>query len=262
MSPNSLAACRLLRRLREGALTGDARSRLRAACVGPMAFLSLLVPAPALAQAYQCSIPVRIDPVRPPRAEGPVRKVPVARYVLAASWSPEYCKSARDKSSMQCSGRNGRFGFVLHGLWPEAAKGPPPQWCGAATRPKRDLIRRNLCMTPVPWLLEHEWAKHGSCMARKPETYFKVSNILWRSIQWPDADRLSRQEGLTAGDLREAFVAANPDWKREQVGIEANQRGWLKGMRLCYSRRFLPQRCERDDFGVPDSSQLKIWRGL
>lgn len=117
-------------------------------------------------------------------------------------------------------------------------------------------------MTPVPWLLEHEWAKHGTCMAKKPETYFRVSAILWRSVQWPDADRLSRKPGLTAGDLREAFVMANPAWKPEQVGVEANARGWLKGVRLCYSRKFRPQRCLADDFGPPDSAPLKIWRGL
>jgi ribonuclease T2 len=218
------------------------------------------LPLPALAQAYQCVAPERIDPVRPVRPDGPVRKVPVARYVLAASWSPEYCKRARDTASMQCSGRDGRFGFVLHGLWPESRSGPPPQWCSLTPRPRPETIRRNLCMTPVPWLLEHEWAKHGSCMAKRPETYFKVSGILWRSIQWPDADRLSRKRDLTAGDLREAFVMANPGWKRDQIGVEANPRGWLEGLRLCYSRRFRPQRCERDDFGPPDSAPLKIWR--
>lgn len=249
----SLAASRLRRRLHEGALSGGAMLAAMAASA---------VAGPALAQAYQCTIPERIEPIRPARADGPVRKVPIARYVLAASWSPEYCKQARDKSSMQCSGRNGRFGFVLHGLWPEAAKGPPPQWCALTPPPKPEILRRNLCMTPAPGLLGHEWAKHGSCMAKKPETYFKVSGILWRSIAWPDADRLSRKRDLTADDLREAFVMANPGWAREQVGVETNQRGWLKSVRLCYSRRFRPQRCARDDFGPPDSASLKIWRGL
>ncbi len=222
--------------------------------------LAAMLPGAALAQAYQCSLPDRLDPVGPPRADGPARKVPVARYVLAASWSPEYCR--KGDASMQCSGRNGRFGFILHGLWPEAAKGPPPQWCAKGPRPRPETLRRSLCLTPAPGLLEHEWAKHGTCMAKKPETYFKVSGILWRSVQWPDADRLSRKQGLTAGDLREAFVMANPEWTREQLGVETNQRGWLKGVRLCYSRRFRPERCQRDDFGAPDSAPLKIWRGL
>ena len=220
------------------------------------------LPTPALAQAYQCTLPQRIERPRPAVPDGPVRRVPVASYILAASWSPEYCRMARNKGSMQCSGRNGRFGFVLHGLWPEARNGPPPQWCATTPRPSPNLIRRNLCMTPVPWLLEHEWAKHGSCMVKKPETYFKVSAILWRSLRWPDADRLSRKKGLTAGDLRGAFVRANPAWKAGQVGIVTSRNGWLRAIHLCYGRDFMPRNCPRRNFGSADRTPLKIWRGL
>jgi ribonuclease T2 len=222
--------------------------------------LAALLPTPALAQAYQCRLPERIEPLRPPRVEGPVRRTPIARYTLAASWSPEFCRGQR--SSMQCSGRNGRFGFVLHGLWPQARFGPPPQWCSLIPRPSPELIRRNLCMTPVPWLLEHEWAKHGSCMTRRPEAYFKTAAILWRSLRWPDADRLSRREGLTVGDLREAFVLYNPDWRRDQVGVVLSRNGWLRELRLCYGRDFMPQRCPRGALGAADNAPLKIWRGL
>jgi ribonuclease T2 len=222
--------------------------------------LAALLPTPALAQAYQCRLPERIEPLRPPRVDGPVRRTPIARYTLAASWSPEFCRGQR--SSMQCSGRNGRFGFVLHGLWPQARFGPPPQWCSLIPRPSPELIRRNLCMTPVPWLLEHEWAKHGSCMTRRPEAYFKTAAILWRSLRWPDADRLSRREGLTVGDLREAFVLYNPDWRRDQVGVVLSRNGWLRELRLCYGRDFMPQRCPRGALGAADNAPLKIWRGL
>lgn len=224
--------------------------------------LALLAPLPAMAQAYQCRLPPRIE--APPRAEpdGPRRDKPVGRYLLAASWSPEYCRMERNRGTMQCSGKHGRFGFVLHGLWPEARDGPPPQWCGASARPSTELIRRNLCMTPVPWLLQHEWAKHGSCMTERPETYYKVSAILWQSLRWPDADYLSRKDDLTAGDLREAFLRLNPDWKAGQVSIETSRSGWLRGMRLCYGKDFMPQACPRDARGPGDAVPLKIWRGL
>jgi ribonuclease T2 len=225
-----------------------------------LALALLAHPVAANAQAYQCSVPQRLDPPREVRQDGPSRRVAIAGYTLAVSWSPEFCHN--DKVSMQCSGRNGRFGFVLHGLWPEARSGPPPQWCSLTPRPSPALIRQNLCMTPVPWLLEHEWAKHGSCITRTPEAYFRTSSILWRSLRWPDADQLSRQQGLTVGDLRRAFAASNPDWRERRVGVELSRNGFLRELRLCYDRRFMPADCGRRSFGPPDSAALKIWRGL
>ncbi len=230
--------------------------------LGPIAaaMASLAITSGALAQAYQCTLPQRIEPIPEPRPDGPPRRTTIAGYILAVSWSPEYCHN--DTASMQCSGRNGRFGFVLHGLWPEARSGPPPQWCSVTPRPSAQLIRQHLCMTPVPRLLEHEWAKHGSCMSKTPEVYFRTAAILWRSLRWPDADRLSRREGLTAGDFRRAFVAANPDWRARQVGIVLNRRGWLKELRLCYGRNFMPADCDQRSLGPRDGAALKIWRGL
>jgi len=223
-------------------------------------FALLVFPAAAHAQAYQCSLPQRLDGLREVRQDGPSRRVPISGFTLAVSWSPEFCHG--DTTSMQCSGRNGRFGFVLHGLWPEASNGPAPQWCSLTPAPTPDLIRRNLCMTPAPWLLAHEWAKHGSCITRTPEAYFRTSSILWRSLRWPDADRLSRQDGLTVGDLRRALAASNPDWRGRRIGVLLSRNGYLKELRLCYDRRFMPADCDRQRFGPPDSAGLKVWRGL
>jgi len=220
-----------------------------------------LLPAPALAQAYQCTPPSRFVAPHAVVPDGPARRAPIASYTLAASWSPDYCKTSGDTASPQCSGRNGRFGFVLHGLWPEAAFGPGPQWC-SSLQPSVPELRANLCITPSPDLLAHEWAKHGSCMARTPVQYFRAAAILWRSLHWPDVDRLSRKDGLTVRDLREAFVAENPAWRPDQVGVVLSRTGWLREMRLCYSRRFLPARCDRRRLGTPDAAPLKIWRGL
>ncbi len=225
------------------------------------AALVLLAPSIAHAQAYRCVPPERVAlPVEAPKPDGPVRRVPIGGYVLAVSWSPEYCRG--DTASMQCSGRQGRFGFVLHGLWPEARKGPPPQWCSVTPRPSPQTVRAQLCMTPVPHLIEHEWAKHGSCMSKTPERYFAVAGVLWRGLSWPDADRLSRREDLTAGDLRRAIASRNPGWRPEHIGLLVNERGWLRELRMCYRRDFMPTRCSRFNAGPPDSAPLKIWRGL
>lgn len=235
---------------------------LAALVAAVLALPATLLPASALAQAYQCAPPRVVGPVRPVTPDGPPRRTAVAGYTLAASWSPEYCKTARDTRSMQCARAHGRFGFVLHGLWPESARGPSPQWCATGPTPGPASLRPHLCMTPSAGLLVHEWAKHGTCMVRTPEKYFKVSAILWRSIRWPDADRLSRRKGLTVGDLRGEFVDANRYWSRESVGVELSRNGWLRELRLCYGRDFLPARCPRAQFGPPDATPMKVWRGL
>ncbi|MDE2436342.1 MAG: ribonuclease T [Sphingomonadales bacterium] len=227
--------------------------------------VALLSPLPAFAQAYQCRVPGNIELPQPIQPDGPSLRTEIGGYTLALSWSPEYCRGGRadDPGNMQCNGRNGRFGFVLHGLWPEAwGGGKPPQWCSLTPRPSADEMRRNMCITPVPWLLEHEWAKHGSCMSPNPSAYFKASAILWNSLHLPDADRLSRKPGLAAGDLRDAFVALNPAVPRGAVGILAGNGGWLREVHLCYGKDFMPRACDRRGYGPRDTTPLRIWRGL
>ena len=232
--------------------------KLRVCALGLVA----VSPDPALAQAYQCAIPQRLAPVPPVRPDGPTRKAPIGGYTLAASWSAEYCRGNRDPASMQCSGKWGRFGFILHGLWPEAKFGAPPQWCALTPRPAPDTVRRSLCSTPVPYLIEHEWAKHGSCMATTPEAYWAIARHIWDRFHWPDADRLSRQPGLTIGDLRMQVMVANPGLKREQIGVLTSNSGWLRELRICHNAAFRPTACAARTFGPADSAQLKIWRGL
>lgn len=206
---------------------------------------ALALPAPALAQAYQCRAPASITMPRAPQPDGPKRASRISGYTLAVSWSPEFCrggKAGSDPDSLQCNGSIGRFGFVLHGLWPESGQGKYPQWCSVIPRPTEAELKANLCMTPA--------------------AYFKVSSILWNGITLPDADKLSRKDGLTAGDLRQAFVALNPGWRAESVGLRVSNGGWLREMQLCYGKDFRPARCEARMFGPKNDAPLKIWRGL
>lgn len=219
--------------------------------------------APALAQGWQCKPPVTLPraEVEPrPRSE-PVRRTPVGGYTLALGWSPEYCRtrmqSARDR--LQCSGEMGDFGFTLHGLWPEARGGAPwPQYCRAPTVvPPRDL-RANICTTPSASLMQHEWARHGSCMTRTPGAYFRASRVLFDALEFPDMDRLSRDEP-SAADVRDAIAAINPGLESDAVRLKLNKRGWLTDVRLCLDIRFRPTRCMGR--GLRDDAPVKIWRG-
>lgn len=218
--------------------------------------------APALAQSYQCRIPRTVPVPEVPR-DGPVRQVPVTGYTLALSWSPEFCKARAGQASqrLQCSGDNGRFGFVVHGLWPEG-RGTWPQWCPTRRRVSPAQARANLCLSPGAALIARQWAKHGSCMVRKPETYLRVTRTLWNSLRFPDMDRLSREDGLTAGTVRERFLLANRGWRADAVGVQLNERGWLEELQLCYAKNFRPTKCDARRFGAKDATPVKVWRGL
>lgn len=222
------------------------------------------LPWQAYAQAYQCRIPSASISVPQIEQDGPTRLMPVAGYTLALSWSPEFCRNRQNSSrnARQCSGRDGNFGFIVHGLWPEGRGNAYPQWCPTRSTPSPAIIRQNLCMTPDVRLLAREWAKHGSCMGVRPQTYFRVTQVLWNSLRWPDYDRISRNEELTAGDIRRAFAEANPYWEAQHIGLKINSRGWLQEMRLCYARDFKPTRCTPSQYGAGDDVEAKIWRGL
>jgi ribonuclease T2 len=223
----------------------------------------------ATAQAWQCKAPANLSrPVIETQPPGEVRRTPVAGYVLALSWSREYCRGQENDPDMalQCSGKIGDFGFVLHGLWPEGQGPDYPQWCRKAPLLSRKVIADNICMTPSVQLLQHEWAKHGTCMARKPETYFGAAKLLFEAIEFPDMDRLSRQKdregaSLNAAGLAEAFATYNEDLPAGAVKVQTNERGWLKEVRICLDKKFKPQACPRFVRGVRDGAGVKIWRG-
>ena len=221
------------------------------------------LPTQAVAQAYQCRMPQSVS-VPQARADGPTRTVPVTGYTLALSWSPEFCKGRETdaRQRTQCSGRNGRFGLIVHGLWPDG-RSTWPQWCPTQRAVSQAEARKNMCMTPSAQLIARQWAKHGSCMVSRPEVYFRATRILWNSLRIPDYDRISRQENLTAGDIRRAFSDANGrHWEPEMVGVKLNSRGWLEELRLCYGKDFMPTKCDRGRFGAGDNATARIWRGL
>lgn len=227
-----------------------------------IAALLLALPAAAQAQAYQCRAPqvARVPAVTP---DGPRRVLPVTGYTLALSWSPEFCKTraADPGHGVQCGGANGSFGLVVHGLWPESGASWP-QWCEARTALTPAQVRGAMCLMPSARLVARQWAKHGSCMVRRPAQYLKVIGILRSGLRLPDYDRISREDGLTAGRIRAAFADANPGWREEAIGVKLNERGWLEEIRLCYAKSFHPARCTPTRWGAKDSAPAKIWRGL
>lgn len=221
----------------------------------------LLAPTAADAQAIACALPKSIPAPAAPNPGESVR-APVTGYLLALSWSPEFCRARADepRHRLQCGGEMGRFGFILHGLWPDASGRADPGWCRAAALPDPATIREHLCTTPSPDLLAREWAKHGTCGFADAPSYFRAGSRLFGALRFPDMNALSRRQ-TTAADLRRAFVARNPAIPPDAIGIVANRRQWLQEVRLCLGRDFRPRACAPEDRGVRNIVPVKVWRG-
>lgn len=217
-----------------------------------------LLPAPLLAQARDCPIPAVLAPPRPdlPSAKEPVRILPIGGYTLAIGWSPEHCRT-HPADAFQC-GRPGRFGFVLHGLWPDGEGADWPQYCAPTPLVDPATIRRALCATPSVQLVQHEWAKHGTCMPGfTPRRYFALSNALYRRLRFPDMARLSHRP-LTAGAFATIFAAANPGLRADMMRVTVTRDGWLDEVWLCRDTRLRPVRCPAGGGGARPATPLRI----
>jgi ribonuclease T2 len=226
------------------------------------------VPVPAFAQAWQCRptnfLPRPALEMPPP---GKVRQTAINGYTLTLSWSPEHCRGReRDPTArFQCSGEIGDFGFILHGLWPEG-KGPNyPQFCRPVGVLPRRVVSKNICLSPSPQLLQHQWAKHGSCMAQTPEAYFAAARVLFHALEFPDMARLSREPErgtpLTVGTLAERFADLNDGLPSSAIIVKTTSKGWLDEVRICLGRDFKPRQCPTFTRTTSAKAPLKIWRG-
>lgn len=202
-----------------------------------------------------CVLPTRLpaphmEVVKP---EDVVADRPILFHMLAVTWMPETCRNGGDgQGDMACSGPN-TFGWTLHGLWPNSDGRPYPRYCRAATRVSDATIRAELCRTPSVDLVQHEWAAHGTCGWETPEAYFAQSERMYDKLARP-----TPREGMTAGQLRDAFVAANPGLPRDSVYVATTDRVRLREVRICNDLSFNPRSCPGGEVGAPDATVLTV----
>lgn len=228
-----------------------------------MLLFALLMPAPLMAQAAQ-------DWSRPhaelASAQQPARNVPTTGYTLSLIWTPEHCfaqarrgngNQGRTANDRECSGRP--RGFVLHGLWPDG-DGPNrwPQYCRPVSILTDDQIRAGIAATPSAQLLQHEWAKHGSCMTSDPVRYFAMEDRIFAGIHFPDMASLAHRRGLTAAQFQTAFAAANPGMRADMMRLNLNRRGWLEEVWLCLGLDRRPRTCAANAGGASPDAPVKV----
>ena len=226
-----------------------------------LAMLAALLGFPTLALAQsQCAVPKSLPASRalfPP--PGRAVLAPLTGYILALSWSPQFCKENGDekKNAPQCR-RPDKFGFILHGLWPDGAGLDNPQWCKRVPAVSPEVMKQYFCATPSATLMQHEWAKHGSCIESDAGRYFRAGTLLFNALKFPDMEALLRSQP-DVGAFTTAFVSANPGLTADMVRVDLTQLGWLQEVQLCLGRDYHPKACPRDIGGAGPDTRLRIW---
>src|SRR5262245_58704093 len=156
-------------------------------------------------------------------------------YLLSLSWSPQYCAEPVGKNDHQQCGRKRRYGFVVHGLWPQYEKGYP-EFCGHGSQVSEPLMQKMLPIMPNKQLIRHEWEKHGTCSGLTVEQYFKKTADAFALLVIPS--RYKNPSGtisLEPGQLKQDLVVGNPDFTEESFALLCKGR-FLKEVRVCLDK--------------------------
>ena len=177
-------------------------------------------------------------------------------FLLALSWSPEFCDSpqgAQAGKRVQCSSR---LGFVVHGLWPQLIHKPYPHDCGAEAEVPADVAetvwRANPPMPPGDMgLLRHEWSKHGTCSGLSMAQYFSAVKASAEKVKIPEKFKAPQTAiNLQAQEVVDAFAAENPGLQAGMINVDSDRQGNISAVQICFSKQLVFQPC-------PDGRRLK-----
>ena len=167
-------------------------------------------------------------------------------YVLALSWSPNWCAIEGDsKGSDQCDARHDH-GWILHGLWPQFHRGWP-SYCRTVERPpSRSMTRDMADIMGTSGLAWHQWKKHGSCSGLSATDYYDLSREAYGRVTRPTVFRkLDKPVRLPAKVVEDAFLQANGGLEADGLTVTCRD-GYIQEVRVCLSRDLAPVPCGAD----------------
>ncbi|MBL9041454.1 MAG: ribonuclease T2 [Myxococcales bacterium] len=163
-------------------------------------------------------------------------------YVLSLSWSPQFCNSRKFPPSDQQCGEGRRFGFVVHGLWPQYEKGYPES-CQTGFSLAQPTVEKALQMMPSQKLIEHEWQKHGTCSGLSAEQYFAQVETAFAGLVIPEPYRQPTAPVVTSlAELKQSFLAANPRLTPSSLTAQCSGT-YLREVRICLHKDLSPMPC-------------------
>jgi ribonuclease T2 len=180
-------------------------------------------------------------------------------YVLSLSWSPSYCASSEGADNRQQCGTNRRYGFVVHGLWPQNENGYP-QFC-SSSEPERvpDALGRSMFdIMPSMGLIGHQWRKHGSCSGLSQKDYFAATRAAFDAVKLPQTiSQGQNNQTISADGLEKAFIAANPRMSQQGISISCDG-GRFEEVRICLTQDLQFRSCQQVDRQGCQTKQMTI----
>jgi len=163
-------------------------------------------------------------------------------YLLSLSWSPAYCLDA--PGAEEC-GASRRYGFIVHGLWPQGEHGSP-EYCGGRRRVPADVVDGITDLMPARGLVFHEWSAHGSCSGLAPAEFFATVRRAYAAVTIPSEwlHPTGEVERPTEAIAR-SFLAANRGLPADALIVTCTRQDQprLREVRLCLDRDLKPRRC-------------------
>lgn len=167
-------------------------------------------------------------------------------YVLALSWSANWCALEGDgRNDPQCDRGRG-VTWVVHGLWPQYENGWP-SYCRTAERdPSRGETAAMADVFGGAGSAFYQWKKHGRCSGLPSRDYYHTARKAFGSITLPPVfDALRKDVKLPASVVEDAFLEANPGMARDQITITCSD-GMIQEARICLTKDLEPRRCGDD----------------
>lgn len=202
-------------------------------------------------------------------------------YILALSWEPAFCANHGNKPECRAldAGDFAASNLVLHGLWPNAAQGEEPAYCGIGASERAADEAGQWCDLPDPGadqqtqgdlqrvmpgaescLDRHEWLKHGTCSGLGGDAYFDAATRLTEAFQSTQLAGILRNgvgREIALARLIEAFEHDFGDGAGAALTVtcrHAGGRAYLAEIRLALRPEAIDQPLAGDSLFLPGNS--------
>ena len=177
-------------------------------------------------------------------------------YLLTLSWAPEFCASnPSGRTSHECN-PNKHMGLVVHGLWPQYNNGRWPQDCASTPPVSSATVSHMMPIMPGSSLIQHEWAKHGTCSGLSVDQYFAAIDKLYNKLKVPDDfNKPSSSSTASPSGIEEKFATANQA-PQGAFRVSCPQNAF-SAVEICVTKDFQYQAC-RETVKECRASQVKV----